>query len=152
MVKNYQQWKNKLTRYNDKLSADLQPLVATNSRVIVKAQTVKPITDDNYFGDDLISKLDSDGYVRTEAKSMQLDLSGLGVLTQYGRVIKLIENTRLGVYTDKPLVASAISKTLEVDFGDNDTALYEYEILSVEAVLTDDGEYTAADGYVTVGR
>ena len=147
----YQQWKNKLTRYNDKLSADLQPLVAKNSRVIVKAQTVKPITDDDYFGDDLISKLDSDGYVRTDAKSMQLDLSGLGVLTQYGRVIKLIENTRLGVYTDKPLVASAISKTLEVDFGDNDTALYEYEILSVEAVLTDDGEYTAADGYVTVG-
>ena len=146
----FQQWKNKLTRYNDKLSNELQPLVAKNSKVIVKAKSVKTITDDGYFGNDVLSMLTSDGYIRTDAKSMQFDLSGLSVLTQYDRVIKLMENTRLGIYTDAPLVASAISKTLEVDFGEKDTALYEYEILKVEAVLTADAEYSEGDGYETV--
>ena len=146
----FQQWKNKLTRYNDKLSNELQPLVAKNSKVIVKAKSVKTITDDGYFGNDVLSMLTSDGYIRTDAKSMQFDLSGLSVLTQYDRVIKLMENTRLGIYTDAPLVASAISKTLEVDFGEKDMVLYEYEILKVEAVLTADAEYSEDDGYETV--
>lgn len=146
----FQQWKNKLTRYDDKLSDTLQPLVAKNSKVIVKAKSIKTITDDDYFGSDVLSMLASDGYVRTDAKSMQFDLSGLSVLTQYDRVINLLENTRLGIYTDAPLVASAISKTLEVNFGEEDTALYEYEILKVEAVLTADAEYSEGDGYETV--
>ncbi|MBQ7387323.1 MAG: DUF4340 domain-containing protein [Clostridia bacterium] len=149
----YAQWKNAVTSYDERIAAELQPLVKANSTVVVTASSHATIKDDKYFGDDTDAKENSDGYIKTDLKSISFDLEALSKLgrdSQYQRLTGLLKNTRLGNYSESPLTSTIISDTLEIEFGESDAVSYEYEILSVESVLTDDGEYFAGDGYTLV--
>ncbi len=140
----YSQWKNLITSYDEKIAADIQPLIKANSTVVVTAKSYSTIKNDDYFGDDSEAKADSDGYITKGLGAVSFDLeelTKLGKKNQYKRLTELLTRTRLGDYSDAPLVATIISNSLDIEFGDNDTASYEYEILKVESVLTDDGEY-----------
>ncbi len=141
----YSQWKNTITSYNKDIAAELQPLIKQNSKVVVTAKSYSTIKDDKYFGDDEEAKENSDGYITSALSSVSFDLESLSKNSQYARLAELLKKTRLGVFSEKPLVATVISNTLEIDFGDKDSVLYEYEILRVESVLTDDGEYSSED-------
>lgn len=84
-----------------------------------------------------------DGYDRTEAAQYAFDLAAYGDNADYQRLIRALTDRMLGSLGEDPVqftaeIRNSDSKLLE--FGEAESLSYEYRVIAVEGILTDDGE------------
>ncbi len=130
LTTNYNQWKNEVHNKDGEL-------VEPGSRVIVFADTIVPV-------DRSIKDFVQGGYINDKGKSIEFDLSKLKGKAEYQRLI----NALSGKAVSKENLPNEIAVTLvgggtAIDFGEALGLRYDYSIVSIEAILTDDGEISA---------
>ena len=139
LTKDYQQWKNTVFSYDKE--ASVQAVVAANSKVVVTATAKSPIyNEDNIDGD----KSESDGYYKSKDIGIEFDLASFNALPRYNRLTSALVGRELGDYSDSRFLTTVVFDSLEVEFGDGDSAAYTYTVLAVESILTANGEYAEA--------
>ena len=137
LTTDYKQWKNTVVYY-DKDKA-VQAVVDANSTVIVNGSVMTPIYDESAMSES--EKAASNGYEESKDKGMSFDLPSLAALTQYNRLTAALSGKYLGDYSNGRLPITVVSDTLEVNFGENDSAAYNYTVVAIESILCTDGEY-----------
>ncbi len=135
LTTDYKQWKNTLVSYDK--DSEIQELVKANSKVTVTASALAPVYDE----EDLEDKTESNGYYSVKTSKMSFDLASYELLSRYDRLVSTLVGRPLGIYSSDPLLATVISDTLEVEFGEGDTVSYVYTVTAVESILCESGEY-----------
>ena len=142
LTQDFKEWKN--TVHNN-----LGDIVEADSQVVVEAQAVVPRLPGAKFEAELGDS--EDGYRYGSFEQLAYYLDNLKKDPQYNRLVNTLTGLQVGQYYDhldpNANVADApfftlISQSKNIDFEENSSVTYEYSIVEIESILTDDGEIT----------
>ena len=142
LTQDFKQWKN--TVYDN-----LGEIVEAGAQVVVNAQAITPRLPGMRFD---ASEGDSeDGYRYGGFEKMAFYLSTLQGDSRYNRLVNTLVGAQVGEYykygepgasaADAPIF-TLISQSKVIDFTDKTSVKYEYSIVAIESILTDEGEIT----------
>ena len=120
----YYQWKNEK-------HSELGESVAPDSKVIAYTDILSSTVTDNAA---------SDGYER-DSDLIEIDLKKYKDNSSYRRMITALVGAKNGEQTPK-IVFTVSSATNRIEFADAAVKSYQYNIIAIEAILTDSGEIT----------
>ena len=142
LTSDYRQWKNKVFSNSRDDEDGIFDSVAAGSEAV----GVGALYTSVYDGEER-----EDGYTVTSKRAMSVDLSEIAAYPEYERLVATLTGKALGSYSDK-IVATVITDTLEIDFGEAETVTYSYKVTAVESVLTANGEYITAEALSASGE
>ena len=143
LTQDFRQWKNTTHK-------NLGDIVEADSQVIVNAQAIVPRLPGDPFEAD---KGDSeDGYRYGSFEQLSFYLDKLKKDSRYDRLVSTLTGLQVGTtyydhldpnanVADAPIF-TLISQSKTIDFSENSSVTYEYSIVEIESILTDDGEIT----------
>ena len=142
LTTDYKQWANKTfdeagTEIKDGSTVILYsdvflPLEAT----LDKKQAEKEPGRFMYDGD--VPEQSKDGYIKEGYSLLEIDLSNKEL---YSRFAKALAGKRLGAF-DKEIIVTLTSNAKGIDFGEQSSIKYDYEIIEIEAIVTDGADIT----------
>ena len=153
LTTDYKQWQNTFVNTEGAtVPAGATAVIYTDIFTPLESKLDKTEYEKNtnrYFYDEDLKVKDPDayldGYIKDGYSEFTLDLSKGGA---YEKLINLIVGKSIGELDDEMIVTLTTSK--EIDFGGKDTVNYKYEIIEIEAILTD-GEDITAEGHAIGG-
>lgn len=110
----------------------LLPLEAT----LDKAKAEKE--PDRFIYDGDVPESSKDGYIKEESSLAEIDLSNKEL---YSRFAKALQGKRLGAF-DREIIVTLTSDAKGIDFGELTKIKYDYEIIEIEAIVTDGEDIT----------
>ncbi len=125
LTTDYRQWRH--TVHNA-----VGETVMRDSEVVAAATRLDPVYD---------GKGDADGYYRQSYDKLPIDLSSLAKREEYGRFVSTLLSSKVGSYTENPLLLTVLTDRAEVELKGGASDKYTYEIVAVESVITDNGEH-----------
>ncbi len=145
LTTDYKQWKNEThTEPGTPVGADSVVVIYTDIFSPFESDRKTEITDDN-----------RDGYIKSGNDLLEVNLSYYKNNPSYRRLVNALTGGVIGVYYDPDknigtendrIIVTLTSDSKAVDLGVVDVAEYEYEIIEIEAVLTDSGDIVK-EGY-----
>lgn len=143
LTQDFREWRNTVHDVDGELVAD-------GSNVITIVEKITPLSPGAKFS---AGKGDNaDGYNYSGYLKKEFSLGTYANAPDHVRMINAFKNKTVGVYYDhKNPAASAsdaiiftlASQTKVISFGDKSSVKYDYEIIAIEAILTDDAELIA---------
>ena len=146
LASDYKQWVNRVYSNTRDDEDGIFDSVIAASTVVGRGTLDAPIYINDELSDDT-----PDGYLLGTSKLLSFDLAELAKHSEFSRVVSALTGKALGAYPDK-IVASVIYDTLEIDFGEEQTATYTYHVTAIESILTANGEYTADEAFAASGE
>ncbi len=146
LASDYKQWKNRVYSKSRDDGDGIFDRVVAGATVVGRGSLDTPIYDNDALDED-----STDGYNRGTKKLLSVNLNDIKDYPEFSRLAAALTGKAVGSYEDK-IVASVISDTLSVDFGDGQTATYTYHVTAVESILTANGEYLTDAAYTASGE
>ncbi len=134
LTTDYKQWTNK---YYGISNGHEGKYVSDGSNVIIYADAITPVYLSSSSDEDV-----ADGYRHGGYTVHNVDLSYIGGIPHFERLVQVLKGNPIGDYKGKELLVTVNSNTNFAELGSK----YKYTILSLESVLADDGEHFE-DGY-----
>jgi hypothetical protein len=134
LTTNYYQWQNTVHK-------NLGDITANDSRVVVLADTIVPV-------DKSFKEIIDGGYIKDGERDIEFDLSKYKNKPEYQRLVKALSAKPVGFYSDNEIVFTLEGVGAVIEFGLFERLEYEYSVVAVEAILTDDGEISASGAAV----
>ncbi len=135
LTTSYKQWKHTV---HDAVGE----IIERDSEIVVSGKRLDPSYDSKGGS--------SDGYLYQTYDKLSMDLAVLSEREEYGRIVEILASTAVGDYSDNPLLLTVLADRCEVSLTDGQSGEYTYEIVAVESVITDSGEFST-DGYAVGG-
>ncbi len=126
LTANYYQWLGEMHKAEGESVKD-------GANVIVFADTIVPVRRDDDFGED--SEKPSNGYLNKGYEQLEFNLADYKGKADYERLVNALVGKKLGDYSSDEILVTLTSQSLLLDFSKADTALYEYSITEIEAVI-----------------
>lgn len=139
ITSNYYQWVNEMheSAMRDENGASVPDLITDSARVVAFADVIVPEARD-------AEKRVEGGYLSDGYKTMELDLSSYKGQEDYARLVAALVGRTVGDYSTDEIVFTLNGDGLLLDFGSKKKLTYEYTIVAIESVITDEGETFAA--------
>jgi len=146
LTTDYKQWINEVTKIEEGKGI---PEIPEDSKVIVYSEIFTPlesvldVPDSEkkpgvlYDGD--VPEKNKDGYSKEDAAEMEIDLAKNE--KEYKRLVNALVGKKLGKF-EKDIVVTLTSDSKEIHLGEQTSLEYKYEIIKIEAILTDGADVT----------
>ncbi len=150
LTTDYQQWKNEtFTEAGTEIPSGSTVLLVSDIFMPLEATLDKDKAEkdpDKYMYDGDVPEASKDGYIKEENTLEEIDLSNKEL---YSRFAKALTGKRLGAF-DREMIITLTSDAKSIDFGGLAGKKYDYEIIEIEAIITDGADIT--DTSVKVGE
>lgn len=136
----YKQWKNVVYDGKDEWG-NAKPVadrVAAGSTVVFNADVLTSIYKGN--ADEAVKN--TDGYIHSDYRTMQVDLESFGERDIYKRFVNTLIGKGVGSYEDDELLATVVYNNNTVEMKDGE-GKYTYTVFEIKAAITEDGERTS---------
>jgi len=125
LTTNYEQWLNEMHKEPGEITKE-------GSRVIAYTDVIVPV-------DRSIKEILSDGYIKDGYTQIEFDLSKYKGKPDYKRLVNALTEKAIGDY-DNEIVFTLTGAGGKIDFTSAESFKYEYSVIGIESVLTDEEE------------
>lgn len=154
LTTDYKQWVNKITGMPE--GEGEIPEIPADSSVVVYTDVFTPLEskldvpdsekEDGVIYDSDVSEENRDGYIKDLKEKVEIDLSNK---KNYERLVNALVGKKLGRF-ENGVTVTLTSDSKTIDFGEGDSLEYNYEIIEIEAILTDSEDITTEG--MTIGQ
>lgn len=139
---------NDFRQWNNTIHNNLGDIVSADAQVITMAQAITPRVPGSSFN--AAAGDDDDGYRYGYYEKTPFYLQNMKG-DSYSRAISALVGAKVGQYydyksadssVDDALIFTLISQSKNIDFSKKSSVTYEYKIVAIESILTDDSEIT----------